>query len=50
MEFQSVFHHQLLLLATNLFYQTTPYRTDTTDKEVQYLIFGEEERVVDYVQ
>ena len=50
MEFQSIFHHQLLLLATNLFYQAAPYRTDTTDKEVQYLIFGEEERVVDYVQ
>ena len=50
MEFQSVFHHQFLLLATNLFYQTAPYRTDTTDKEVQYLIFGEEERIVDYVQ
>ncbi len=50
MEFQSVLHHQLLLLTTNLFYQTTPYRTDTADKEVQYLVFGQEERVMNYVQ
>ena len=44
MEFQSVFHHEFLLLATNLFYETATYRTDTADKEIQYLIFGEEEK------
>ena len=50
MEFQSVFHHEFLLLATNLFYEAAAYRTDTADKEVQYLIFGEEERVVNDIQ
>ena len=49
-QLQSVLHHQLLLLATNLFYQTTANRTDTADKEIQYLIFGQEEGVMDNVQ
>ena len=34
-QLQSVLHHQLLLLATNLFYQTTANRTDTADKEIE---------------
>ena len=50
MQFQSVLHHQFLLLATDLLYQATANRTNTTDKEVQYLIFGQEEGVMDNVQ
>ena len=43
MEFQTVFYFQLFLLTADLLYQATSYRTNTTDKEIQHLIFGQEE-------
>ena len=49
-QLQAVLLHQFLTLAVNLFYQTAAYRTNSADKEVQYLILRQEERVMDHVQ
>ena len=43
LQLQAAFLHQLLLLATDLFYQAAAHRTGTTDKQVQYLILRQEE-------
>ena len=50
MEFQAIFYHQLLLLLADLLDKTSSHRAHTADKEVEHLIFGEEERVVNHIQ
>ena len=42
--------HQVLLLRADLLQKHTAYGTDTTDEEVEHLVFREEERVVQHVQ
>ena len=49
-QLQTVLLHQLLTLAVNLFYQTAAYRANTAYKEVQHLIFRQEERIMDNIQ
>ena len=49
-ELQPQFSHQLLLLLVYLFQEAASYRSHTADEEVEYLIFGEEEGVVDDVE
>ena len=47
---QSTFTFQSFLLTADLFDKTMPYRSDTTNEKVQYLVFGQEERIVDNIQ
>ena len=49
-QFQPILLHQLRALDANLLQQVATHRTDTRDKEVQHLILGKEEGIVDRVQ
>ena len=49
-ELQAVFAHQFLPLAVDLLYQAAAHRAYAADEEVQHLVFGQEEGVVDDVQ
>src|SRR5574344_1213097 len=49
-EFQSTLLHQFLLLAANLFQQTSAHCTDSADKQIKHLIFRKDETVVDHIQ
>ena len=49
-QLQAVLLHQLLALAVDLLYQATAYGSYATDKEIQYLIFRQEERIMDDIQ
>ena len=49
-QLETVLLHQLLALTLNLFDETSTYRADATDEEVEHLVFGKEERVVDDVE
>ena len=42
--------HQFFALSAYLLQQTAAHGTHTTDKEVEHLILGQEERVMDYVE
>ena len=45
-----VFLHQFLALAVYLLYQASAHRPDAADEEVQHLVFGKEEGVVNHVE
>ncbi|CDB12074.1 unknown [Bacteroides sp. CAG:633] len=49
-ELQTVLLHQLLPLAVNLLYQAAAHGANAANEEVEYLIFREEERIVDNVK
>ena len=49
-QLQATFLHQLFLLTCELLNQAIAHRTCTTDKEIEHLIFRQEERIVDNVQ
>src|SRR5699024_10473893 len=47
---QAVLLHQLLALAVDLLYQAAAYGSYAADKKIQYLIFRQEERIMDDIQ
>ena len=49
-QLQSARLHQELLLGADLLKQHAAHGTDTTDEEVQHLVFRQEERVVQHVE
>ena len=49
-ELEPVLLHQLLPLAVNLLDEAAAHGTNAADEEVEHLVFGEEERIVDDVE
>ena len=49
-QLQTAFFHQCLALTLDLVYQLAAYSADSADKQVQHLIFGKEEAVVNHVK
>ena len=49
-QLQAVLLHQLLALAVDLLYQAAAYGSYAADKKIQYLIFRQEERIMDDIQ
>ena len=49
-QLEPVLLHQFLALAVDLLDEASAHRSDTADEEVEHLVFGKEERVVDDVE
>lgn len=49
-QLEAVLLHQFLALAVDLLDEASAYRADAADEEVEHLVFGKEERVVDDVE
>ena len=49
-QLQATFLHQLFLLTSQLLQEAIAHRTRATNKEIEHLVFGQEERIVNHIQ